>query len=125
MAAAEHLVSEAISQPATQQQFDALVSFACGIGKAAFQRSAVLRLLNDGLLAQVPLEILKWIKVRRGGAIVDSEALAARRQAEAELFSGSGGTAVVVPTSREVQEYAYQQNPLEQLSDSSRLSSGA
>lgn len=53
----------------------------------------------------------KWTKVRRDGAVVESPALLARRRAEVELYAGPA-PAVTVPLSREVREYAYQQNPL-------------
>jgi len=111
ISAAEHLIAGRVAQPLAQQQLDALVCFACGIGKAAFVRSTVLRLLDDGLLAQVPVEMAKWTKVRRDGEVVESPALVARRRAEVELFNGPP-PAVTVPLSREVREYAYQQNPL-------------
>jgi GH24 family phage-related lysozyme (muramidase) len=111
ISAAEHLVAEGIAQPLTQAQIDALVCFACGIGKRAFVSSTAHRLLGEGRLAEVPGEIRKWTRVRRGGVIVESDALRARRAAEAELFTGES-SAWVVPESREVQQYAYQQNPL-------------
>jgi hypothetical protein len=110
IAAAEHFVAERVAQPLTQHQFDALVCFACGIGKAAFLRSTALHRIDDGLLAELPAEIRKWTKVRRDGRVVDSPALAARRGAEPDLFTGQADATAALP--RDVTEYAYQQNPL-------------
>ncbi len=110
IAAAEHLVAGTVSRPLTQQQLDAVICFACGIGKAAFARSTVLRFLNDDLTGQIPIEILKWTKVRRNGVVVENPALLTRRRAEAELFTGTT-SGLAVPASREVREYAHQQNP--------------
>lgn len=109
IAAAEHLVAERVAQPLAQNQLDALVCFACGIGKAAFLRSTALLMVDDGLLAQVPVEIGKWTKVRRAGVVVESPGLIARRRAEADLFTGPSAAA---PLSRAARHYAYQQNPL-------------
>ncbi|MCD6640269.1 MAG: hypothetical protein LT071_10210 [Nocardioides sp.] len=110
IAAAEHLVAEQIPVALTQPQIDALVSFACGIGRRAFLASTAYRLLGEGRLDQVPAEIARWTKVRRNGVLVDSAALQVRRRAEAELFTGPV-PAVTVPASREVRDYSYQQNP--------------
>lgn len=110
IAAAEHLVAELIPVALTQPQIDALVSFACGIGRRAFIASTAYRLIGEGQLGQVPAEIRKWTKVRRNGVVVDSAALDARRRAEAELFAGPT-PAVSVPESREVRQYSFQQNP--------------
>ncbi|MGW9168582.1 glycoside hydrolase family protein [Agromyces sp. NPDC055658] len=109
IASAEDFISLKIAHPLAQHQVDAIVSFACGIGSHAFSRSAVLRLLEDGRLDEVPVEIAKWVRVRSPQGVVDSAALAERRRAESELFTGA--VALAVPASREVREYAYQQNP--------------
>jgi hypothetical protein len=110
IAAAEHLVADQITVSLTQAQVDALISFACGIGKRAFLASRAYRLLGEGRLDQVPAEMRKWTKVRRSGVLIDSEALVQRRKAEAELFAGPA-PAISVPESREVRQYSYQQNP--------------
>jgi len=108
--AVERFLSERIARPLTQPQIDALACFGIGIGSKALEHSTLLRMLDDGDVAAVPGEIRKWTKIRDNGQIVDSEALLERRRAEAELFAGIA-PALAVPASREVQEYAYQQNP--------------
>lgn len=111
IAAAEHLVAEQIAVPLTQAQVDALISFACGIGKRAFITSTAYRLLGEGHHDRVPEEIRKWTRVRHEGTTVESEPLVQRRAAEAELFAGPT-PALSVPESLEVREYSYQQNPV-------------
>ena len=111
IAGAERYVAERVAQALSQQQVDALVSFACGIGREAFARSIALRLIDDGHLVQVPVEIRKWTRVRRGEQVVESEALQQRRRAEAELFAGPAPR-LSVPESREVRVYSRQQGPV-------------
>jgi GH24 family phage-related lysozyme (muramidase) len=108
--AVERYLSERIARPLTQPQVDALACFGIGVGSKALQHSTLLRMLDDGDFAAVPAEIRKWTKIRKSGQIVENEALLERRRAEAELFGGAAA-ALAIPASREVQEYAYQQNP--------------
>jgi GH24 family phage-related lysozyme (muramidase) len=82
----EKIIREQVSVALNQNQFDALVSFAYDIGPGAFKKSTLVRLLNQGDYASVPLEMKKWIKARHNGSLVDLPGLAQRRQAEAELF---------------------------------------
>ena len=110
IAAVETFLTDRIATPLTQPQIDALASFGVGIGAAALLRSTLLKLLDAGNLAAIPVEMRKWIRLRRDGRIVEDERLLERRRAEAELFGG-GPTAVAVPASLEVREYSYQQNP--------------
>lgn len=63
-------------------QFAALVSFCYNVGEQAFLRSNLLRKLNEGDYACVPLELQKWNKVH--GVLV--EGLSNRRCAEAGLW---------------------------------------
>lgn len=105
---AERFLSSQVSTPLAVAQFDALACFALGVGAHAFARSTVLRMVQQGDLAAVPTELRKWTKVRKDGIVVESPQLVARRQAEAEMFTGP---ALAVPASWEVREYARQQNP--------------
>jgi hypothetical protein len=111
IASVERFLSDRIAAPLTQAQVDALASFGVGIGSRAFLASTLLRLLDAGDLAAVPAEIRKWTKLRKDGQVVDNEQLLERRRAEAELFAGVTPN-LAVPTSREVREYSYQQNPV-------------
>jgi hypothetical protein len=88
VAEVQQLVSSAVKVPLTQQQNDALVSFASNVGADALSRSTLLLRLNAGDYAAVPVELAKWTKGRQNGAVVEVAALVERRHAEAELFSG-------------------------------------
>lgn len=104
----ERFLAEKVSTPLAVPQLDALACFALGIGAQAFGRSKVLAMVQDGDVSSVPAEMRRWTKVRRGGEVVDNPQLVERRQAEAEMFAGPG---LAVPASREVRDYAWQQNP--------------
>ena len=75
-------VAEAVRIPLTQNQFDALVSFAFNIGLPAFRDSTLLRRLNAGNLAAVPSEMRRWNK--SDGQVV--QGLVNRREAEIAQF---------------------------------------
>ncbi|MFT3877540.1 MAG: hypothetical protein QM708_14135 [Propioniciclava sp.] len=110
IAAAEDFLAVKSGAPLAVHQIDALVSFACGIGAQAFQRSSVLAQLERGEVAGIPAEMRRWTRVRTPDGVRESAVLAERRRAEAELFAGA--VALAVPASKEVRVYAYQQNPL-------------
>ena len=59
-AAVNNLVRVLVSQ----NQYDALVSFAYNVGIDAFANSTLLRLLNDGQYDQVPAQLRRWNKVK-------------------------------------------------------------
>lgn len=65
-----------------QSQFDALVSFTFNVGVAAFQRSTLLKKVNDIDFAGAADEFSKW--VYSGGKV--DPGLVKRRAAERELF---------------------------------------
>jgi lysozyme len=50
----------AVTVPLTQNQFDALVSFAFNVGNDAFLNSTLLKRLNAGRLDEVPAELARW-----------------------------------------------------------------
>lgn len=79
-------INASVRVPLNQNQNDALVSFAYNVGVAAFQKSTLLKLLNQGQYAAVPTELRKWTKARQNGKLVDLPGLVKRRNAEAELF---------------------------------------
>ena len=82
----QQVINDAIHVNLNQNQNDALLSFIYNLGGENFRRSTLLRLLNQGNYAAVPLELRKWSKARHDGKLVDLPGLVKRRAAEAELF---------------------------------------
>lgn len=80
----ENGVSKFVDVDLSQNQFDALVSFAYNVGVGAFQKSTLLRKLNKSDYASVPAELMKW--TRAGGR--ELPGLVRRRRAEAKLWRG-------------------------------------
>lgn len=78
----EQGVSKLVKVPLTQNQFDALVSFAYNVGVAAFAKSTLLRKLNNADYKGAADGLLAWNK--GGGKVLVG--LTRRRQAEKELF---------------------------------------
>ena len=85
----QRVISEKVTVPLNQNQNDALVSFVYNVGDGNFQKSTLLRLLNQGNYAAVPAELKKWTKARQNGKLIDLPGLVKRRAAEAELFQKS------------------------------------
>lgn len=83
LAWAEKAVNDAVRVRITQNQFDALVSFAFNVGANAFQDSTLLRKLNAGdEPREIVYEFARWNKA--GGRVV--QGLVTRRKREAGLF---------------------------------------
>jgi len=76
-------VANLLKKPVTQNQFNALVSFAYNVGSGALASSTLLKLVNinpnDGNIAK---EFLKWNK--GGGKVIDG--LTKRRIKESALY---------------------------------------
>lgn len=68
----------------TQDQFDALVSFAFNVGSGSLQGSTLRRKHNEGDYAGAANEFARWNKA--GGKVLPG--LTARRAAEAKLYRG-------------------------------------
>ena len=51
----EAAVNSKVTVELTQNQYDALVSFAFNVGVGAFQKSTLLKKLNQGLYSEVPV----------------------------------------------------------------------
>jgi GH24 family phage-related lysozyme (muramidase) len=79
-------INNKVTVPLNQNQFDALVSFVYNVGPGNFEKSTLLKLLNQGKYDSVPTELRKWTKARQNGQLVDLPGLVKRRVAEAELF---------------------------------------
>ena len=78
----EQAVTRMVEVPLTQQQFDALVSWTFNLGAGNLAESTLLRKLNNYQYAEVPEQMMRW--VRAGGQVL--EGLVRRRAAEAALF---------------------------------------
>ena len=72
-----------VKVPLNQNQFDALTLFVFNIGRSAFERSTLLKLLNAGDYAAVPSQLRRW--VHAGGRVV--KGLVNRREAEIALWN--------------------------------------
>ena len=80
--AIEKDVSKLVKVTLTQNQFDALVSFAYNVGLGAFGDSTLLKLLNAGDIDGASKQFERWNKA--GGKV--SNGLTRRRNAEKALF---------------------------------------
>ena len=78
----EQAVARLVKVPVTQQQFDALVSWTFNLGAGNLAESTLLRKLNNYQYAEVPEQMMRWVKA--GGQVLDG--LVRRRAAEAALF---------------------------------------
>ena len=81
-----HLINENVFTPITQNQFDALASFAFNIGSDNFRGSQVLKRLNAGDVVQAACSMELWRKAQFGGGAIVIDALVRRRSAEKALF---------------------------------------
>lgn len=86
LSAFENLVNTLVTQPLTQSQFDALVSFAFSVGAEAFGRSQVLRRVNAGDYVSAACAMDAWRKSEVSGELVIIDALVRRRTTEKALF---------------------------------------
>jgi lysozyme len=78
----ETAVLNAMKRPATQNQFDAMVSFCYNVGPGNFGKSSVLRHFNAGSPIAAAATFARWNKA--GGKVLAG--LTRRRAAEAKLF---------------------------------------
>jgi len=86
VAVAEGAVLRLITVPLSDGRFDALTSFAFNLGGGALQRSTLRRKVNREEHDDVPDEFRRW--VWGGGRKLPG--LVRRREAEAEMYVGSG-----------------------------------
>ncbi|MFZ5719445.1 MAG: glycoside hydrolase family protein [Pseudomonadota bacterium] len=93
--AVQHTVNENVYAPITQNQFDALCSFAFNIGLDNFRRSQVLKRLNAGAAVQAACAMELWRKADFEGERIVVDALVRRRAAEKALFLTPAGDAWV------------------------------
>ncbi len=79
----EDAVNSGVTVSISQNQFDALVSFTFNTGGTAFRNSTLLKLLNQGMYHEVPVQMARWNK--SGGRVL--QGLIRRRQHEADLWN--------------------------------------
>jgi lysozyme len=89
-------VSSLVRVELTQNQADALGSFTMNVGEGALGSSTLLRRLNAGDYAGVPVELMKWTKASGK----ELAGLVRRRRAEGALFAEVGGPPVPVGARR-------------------------
>lgn len=82
----ERLINQTVYAPLTQNQFDALVSFAFNIGDAAFRGSHVRHAINNGRILDAATAMDEWRTSEVDGKIYVIDALVRRRTAEKALF---------------------------------------
>lgn len=87
----EGAVDALVKVELTQNQYNALVSFAFNVGVAAFRKSTLLKVLNAGDYGRVPNELSKWVK--DNGKTV--QGLVKRRALEAAMFMDDADDAVL------------------------------
>lgn len=84
MTPAEVAVTRLARPDLTDGEFSALVDFTFNVGARNFERSTLLRVVNNGDYQQVPIEFRKWVKA--GGKVY--RGLQNRREKEIKLFFG-------------------------------------
>ena len=82
LAWAQTAVNQLVRYPLTQNMFDALVSFVYNVGESAFRKSTLLRLLNQGRVADAAKQFERW-RFDNGRVV---QGLLNRREAERALF---------------------------------------
>lgn len=82
-------VNRLVNVKLTQGQFDALVDFVYNLGETTFQKSTLLKKLNDGKYSEIDDELKRWI--RANGRVLGG--LVTRRDREANLFDDEPPTA--------------------------------
>lgn len=89
----EDAVEKLVKVPLNQNQFSALTLLVYNIGVGAFQKSTLLKLLNQGKYTAAAAQFERWNK--GGGRVL--KGLVSRRKAEAALFLEPMKDAVPVP----------------------------
>lgn len=80
---ARKAVDKLVEVELKQNQREAIASFIFHVGLSVFERSSLLKKLNEGKYEDVPNEIRKWVQVSG----VENPKLVKRREAEIELWN--------------------------------------
>lgn len=83
---AENAVRVLVNTELSQNQFDALVSFVFNVGRKNFERSMLLKKLNEGKILEAGEEFMKWTKAKQPGGLKELPGLVKRRAEEKVLF---------------------------------------
>ncbi len=83
----DRALNRLVKVPLAAHQKEALLSFIFNVGIRAFQKSTLLKELNDGNYDQVPKQIQRWIYVNGKPC----NGLIRRRKIEADLFAKQTG----------------------------------
>ncbi|AFH47795.1 Phage-related lysozyme [Ignavibacterium album JCM 16511] len=83
---AENAVRVLVNIELSQNQFDALVSFVFNVGRKNFERSTLLKKLNEGKILEAGEEFMKWTKAKQPGGLKELPGLVKRRAEEKVLF---------------------------------------
>ncbi|NJN21797.1 MAG: glycoside hydrolase family protein [Leptolyngbya sp. RL_3_1] len=97
-------IQKLVKVPLNQNQIDALVSFVYNIGLGAFQRSTLLKFLNQGDYAAAANEFPEWNKATVNGVKQVLNGLVRRRDEERFLFKSSEGMAEPIAVAPSVEE---------------------
>ncbi len=82
----ESAINGSVTVPLTQNQYDALVSFAFNVGVTAFRYSKILKYINSKQYKNASDEFLAWNKMTVAGVKSEVKGLTNRRIAEKYLF---------------------------------------
>lgn len=88
----EGRVRQYVTANLKQCQFDALVSFSFNTPVRAFRDSTLIRMINQGDMADIPAQFRRWNKVTLDGKKAISKGLIARREEEIKIWLGEGYT---------------------------------
>jgi len=80
------VVQKLIEVPLNQYQGGALLSFVFNIGEPEFEKSTLVKILNQGLYSQVPDQMKLYIKEKINGIETISPGLVNRRAKEISLW---------------------------------------
>lgn len=91
---AQNAVDRLVKVKLNDHQYGTLVSFTFNAGTGALESSTLLKKLNAGNYAAVPVELMKWTKTHINGKLVSSQGLVKRRANEAAYWTAGPATII-------------------------------